>query len=106
MVSDFCPECEADHLDLQALTYNQVRSPIGQRITCPVSPVIHVMVQQRHPGQPIGKMEERTPILCASNCCGFCHVLVQLAWADRLHLFCYRYLVHQFPVRKAMGKLF
>ncbi len=24
MVSDSCPECEADHLDLQALTYNQV----------------------------------------------------------------------------------
>ena len=25
MVSDACPECEADHIDLQALTYNQVR---------------------------------------------------------------------------------
>ncbi|KAK9837793.1 hypothetical protein WJX74_005149 [Apatococcus lobatus] len=24
MVSDACPECEADHLDLQALTYNQL----------------------------------------------------------------------------------
>ncbi len=28
MVSDSCPECEADHLDLQALTYNQVQPQI------------------------------------------------------------------------------
>ena len=24
MISDVCPECEADHIDIQALTYNKV----------------------------------------------------------------------------------
>lgn len=91
MVSDFCPECEADHLDLQALTYNQVRSQFGQRIAWTV---IQVMVQQGDLGHPIGMMEGRTPILCESNCCRSCHILVQLAWTDSLLLLLLQ--VHQF----------
>ena len=26
MITDQCPECEADHIDIQALTYNKVRT--------------------------------------------------------------------------------
>lgn len=25
-ISDSCPECEADHIDMQALTFNKVRA--------------------------------------------------------------------------------
>ena len=28
-VTDSCPECEADHIDMQALTFNKVRIPVG-----------------------------------------------------------------------------
>ncbi|KAK9850628.1 hypothetical protein WJX84_001010 [Apatococcus fuscideae] len=49
MVSDACPECEADHLDLQALTYNQL-GPMAlgridikyRRVNC--KPPVNMMV--------------------------------------------------------------
>ncbi|KAK9869002.1 hypothetical protein WJX84_008231 [Apatococcus fuscideae] len=49
MVSDSCPECEADHLDLQALTYNQL-GPMAlgrmdikyRRVNC--KPPVNLMV--------------------------------------------------------------
>ncbi|KAK9838025.1 hypothetical protein WJX74_009954 [Apatococcus lobatus] len=49
MVSDFCPECESDHVDLQALTYNQL-GPMAlgrmdikyRRVNC--KPPVNMMV--------------------------------------------------------------
>lgn len=29
MISDECPECEADHIDMQALTFNKVGITAG-----------------------------------------------------------------------------
>ena len=35
MITDGCPQCEADHIDIQALTFEKV-PPISQMQTAPV----------------------------------------------------------------------
>ena len=30
MITDNCPQCEADHIDVQALTYNKVHWPLAR----------------------------------------------------------------------------
>lgn len=39
MISDVCPECEADHMDIQALTYNKVHTLCSHSCCSHSSPV-------------------------------------------------------------------
>ena len=48
MITDGCPECEADHVDIQALTFQKVSS--SQALACSeLSHMLHDAHVQQHP---------------------------------------------------------